>query len=1587
MALDDLGDLVFQVGGDISAFEEACNELPGIAAKAASAVEDAFDAHMAETDGMTASVKNLAEGVTAAGQAAAQAVGGLDAMVSAASAASAPIDAMANSMNSVNQEFIAQQQTLANAQDNLRNVVQAYQQGAASMGQVQVAAQQLGSAFDALNGTQQTLLQTLAQAQQNLANATQAYQAGAAGMGQVQTAAQQLQQAYAALNGTTQQTATANQGLAQSLAAVAAGLAFVAGIKTFAEDALDAYSQVQRLQLSLQLLTGSLDDAAGVLTRVQQIAETQPFAFPELAAAAQKLAAFGVDASQIPGLLQTAADAAAATGNSFNTVASTLARVAETGQVTARQFVQLGVSMQDVADYLGVSLQQATADLKKGVLDAQTAVDLLAATVNDKFGGAAGTMAATIGAQFAILQNQIHEVVISVGADLAPFAQKFIDVAESILPAIREIIADFQALPEPVQAAIVTLGELAIAIPIVAIAVGGLTAAMGALTAVGWPVVAVAGAIGLGFAAVNFPQVREWFSDLWNDAKNLYDVLQPMAKAIGDAGSALADFVGVSGLAKDTIDALGVSLKYVWDVMVGLPKDAPSASAALQNLSGNVLAMQQGLMAVNELLAPSYDLVAQHATEAGEAQSRAALQAKVAGEAAAAAAAQAQKAIDKWNDSWDQTAEKAIDAFEKVSSGAAPASSAISMVSSAIESASLNSEKMSTDSKALLGILTTVLGLLQGISATEENNTALDKLTDSVGKLLVASNDLANKVPGDMAAMSDAVTENFAKAQEAAANGVNFSSLDTKIKDEINKLKTELQSLGPADMANLGAALQDQIANLTAAEMRAKDYANVLKLIGADQGMVQLSQQISSLVAVQASGTLSAAAFNAALGNIFATIQTKIIPAMESGVTIAPQLTAALGTIPGVGPAIVAALNSGATAVDNFKNVVSNDQLAIKAAALSMDQAFANLGVTGIAKAQAAMNDASVNIVASLKNVDSSVQLSVPQWDQYANAILNWAQKALPAIQNGATVSQSVIDAIAKISPAFADAINKGPDAFAAAVATMKEQVTANMTTVAASYQAAGAVMQSTLQDTLALQQKQLDVLIASNAPMQVQLQMAQKILATQLASAQATDQSGISEAALAVKITEVQLATYAAHQQTMGLADAWTNLAKGVAGAWNDMEKGLAQAIVAGKGFGDVMTKMLTDIELVIVEVAVKFIIGQLVSSLLTSLGFSGSLIASLGVLGTASAATSATVAASMTAAATAMTTASTAMAASATALGAATTAGMGAAAASTTAAASTIVPATAAISASMVALATVVGAFGAVVGAIAGVIGDIEQAHTNTLLTRIELSTRETWQVIGGNGTDTIFWFSQMTGQKMSALVDDIMWGVVIPLLTDISGSLDTIAYDTDAMRTSMLAAAANGTQSMSTAATTMSASVATFDQSVSTFSQSLAALSQAITPVGNPTEASGQSYNVATDQPDFSGITSQLPTASTFQGYSPAVDPNAVSNTLAMFQAQQIAAQTPTPVAPSGGVGSDLGGVSITPAQPYVFSNPSGVASTPSGAGSSSADQTQPWVSVPITVQGNVYGANGMNQLAETVGNIIVTKLRGKVSLIKS
>jgi trimeric autotransporter adhesin len=267
-------------------------------------------------------------------------------------------------------------------------------------------------------------------------------------------------------------------GMAEQLVALGEALAVTEGLKALGEEALTAYGNIEQATISISALTGSSSQAAETIEGLETLATSDALSFPSLVAADQKMTALGFSAAQTNQIMNDAANAAAATGNSFDQVANAIDRMALSGAAGGRQLAALGISAQTLGAIMGTTATGVTAAFK--ALDQSDRLAVLDQALS-KFAGDAALAAQSINGAWQNLKTAWDFVLEDLGSALAPVVQAIAGLISGVvLPAIKMFVDSLNALPGPMRDAVVLFGVAVVAIAPLSIALGGLALGLSA---------------------------------------------------------------------------------------------------------------------------------------------------------------------------------------------------------------------------------------------------------------------------------------------------------------------------------------------------------------------------------------------------------------------------------------------------------------------------------------------------------------------------------------------------------------------------------------------------------------------------------------------------------------------------------------------------------------------------------------------------------------------------------------------------------------------------------------------------------------------------------------------------------------------------------------------------------------------------------------------------------------------------------------------------------------------------------------------------------------------------------------------------
>lgn len=191
------------------------------------------------------------------------------------------------------------------------------------------------------------------------------------------------------------------------------GTVITAAATAFGGFAVSTASQAETTQIALGALSGSAENAKGMMTDLYEFAVKTPFTFTSVSTAAEKLMALGVTADKVKPTLTAVGDAVAAVGGndaSIQNVTHDLGQMMATGKVTSRIMMNLAnnnmSSWKWLTEYLNKDatpaikemaqqggdawnnmLSETREKVKKGEIDAQTGFDAMLWGMENDYGG------------------------------------------------------------------------------------------------------------------------------------------------------------------------------------------------------------------------------------------------------------------------------------------------------------------------------------------------------------------------------------------------------------------------------------------------------------------------------------------------------------------------------------------------------------------------------------------------------------------------------------------------------------------------------------------------------------------------------------------------------------------------------------------------------------------------------------------------------------------------------------------------------------------------------------------------------------------------------------------------------------------------------------------------------------------------------------------------------------------------------------------------------------------------------------------------------------------------------------------------
>jgi tape measure domain-containing protein len=206
-------------------------------------------------------------------------------------------------------------------------------------------------------------------------------------------------------------------------------------------------AEIESQTRSLQVLTGSAQQAKQIIQELQQLGAVTPFTSTELIDAAKRLQAFGVAAGNVVETTRRLADASGATGAELQGLVTAYGQVQAKGRLQGEellQFQERGIALQEeLRKMYGMTGEEFQKALSKGQISAkavEVALQRLTST-GGKYANGAIAQSDTLSGKLSTLQDGVDALARRIGQVLTPALKAIFNQAIAVVDAINAALA------------------------------------------------------------------------------------------------------------------------------------------------------------------------------------------------------------------------------------------------------------------------------------------------------------------------------------------------------------------------------------------------------------------------------------------------------------------------------------------------------------------------------------------------------------------------------------------------------------------------------------------------------------------------------------------------------------------------------------------------------------------------------------------------------------------------------------------------------------------------------------------------------------------------------------------------------------------------------------------------------------------------------------------------------------------------------------------------------------------------------------------------------------------------------------------
>ena len=255
-----------------------------------------------------------------------------------------------------------------------------------------------------------------------------------------------IRKANSTLRATGRAAGTASKGV-NKLGKAVKSLALGFGIFQTGKFVIFKTAELQRQTRSLEVLTGSLDNAKSIISELQAFGAVTPFTSAELIETAKRLKAFGVETEAVTDITKRLADVAGATGADLGGITLAFGQIQAKGRLQGEELLQLqerGVGLQDqLRKQYGLTADEFQKALEQGRFGADAVRFALVELTEEggKYADGAIAQSDTLAGKFSTLLDNVGRLATKIGDTLQPILDFVLDTSIAIVDAINKALA------------------------------------------------------------------------------------------------------------------------------------------------------------------------------------------------------------------------------------------------------------------------------------------------------------------------------------------------------------------------------------------------------------------------------------------------------------------------------------------------------------------------------------------------------------------------------------------------------------------------------------------------------------------------------------------------------------------------------------------------------------------------------------------------------------------------------------------------------------------------------------------------------------------------------------------------------------------------------------------------------------------------------------------------------------------------------------------------------------------------------------------------------------------------------------------